>query len=52
MNLKNHPPVVMMVTAFGDDENYNLAMNLGADDFFTKPLDFFHLREKLKMVKC
>jgi CheY-like chemotaxis protein len=46
------PPVVMMVTAFGDDENYNLAMNLGADDFFTKPLDFLHLREKLKMVKC
>ena len=46
------PPVVMMVTAFGDDENYNLAMNLGADDFFTKPLDFLHLREKLKLVKC
>jgi CheY-like chemotaxis protein len=41
------PPVVMMITAFGDDENYTKAMNLGADDFLTKPLNFSHLREKL-----
>lgn len=45
------PPVVMMITAFGDDENYNQAMSLGADDFLTKPLNFLHLREKLKMVR-
>jgi len=45
------PPVVMMITAFGDDENYTHAMKLGADDFLTKPLNFNHLREKLKMVK-
>ena len=43
------PPVVMMVTAYGDDENYNQAMNLGADDFLTKPLDFNLLKEKLKL---
>ena len=34
------PPVVMMITAYGDAENYNTAMRLGADDFLTKPLDF------------
>jgi CheY-like chemotaxis protein len=45
------PPTVMMITAFGDDENYQHAMRLGADDFLTKPLNFTHLREKLKTVK-
>ena len=45
------PPIVMMITAFGDDENYQQAMKLGADDFITKPLNFTHLREKLKSVK-
>jgi CheY-like chemotaxis protein len=42
------PPVVMMVTAYGDEENYNTAMRLGADDFLTKPIDFTLLKEKLK----
>ena len=42
------PPVVMMITAYGDDENYNEAMKLGADDFLTKPVDFISLKEKLK----
>ncbi len=42
------PPVVMMITAYGDDENYNQAMQLGADDFLTKPVDFTSLKEKLK----
>ncbi len=42
------PPIVMMITAYGDDENYNMAMELGADDFLTKPLDFTTLKEKLK----
>ncbi|MDO1501283.1 response regulator [Winogradskyella maritima] len=41
------PPVVMMVTAYGDDENYNTAKSLGADDFLTKPVDFKLLKEKL-----
>lgn len=45
------PPVVMMITAYGDTENYNQAMELGADDFLTKPLDFNLLKEKLlKMI--
>ncbi len=42
------PPVVMMITAYGDEENYREAMKLGADDFLTKPLDFSALKEKLK----
>ncbi len=42
------PPVVMMITAYGDEENYNQAMRLGADDFLTKPLDFKLLKDKLK----
>jgi len=42
------PPLVMMITAYGDDSNYNEAMKLGADDFLTKPLDFILLKEKLK----
>lgn len=46
---KNHkpPPVVMMITAYGDDENYKQAMQLGADDFLTKPVDFTELKEKI-----
>lgn len=42
------PPVVMMITAYGDEENYKQAMSLGADDFLTKPIDFAVLKEKLK----
>jgi CheY-like chemotaxis protein len=42
------PPMVMMITAYGDDDNYNEAMKLGADDFLTKPVDFNNLKEKLK----
>ena len=43
------PPVVMMLTAYGDEENYRQAMQLGADGFLTKPLDFNLLKEKLKI---
>jgi two-component system chemotaxis response regulator CheY len=44
------PPVVMMITAYGDEENYKQAMDKGADDFLTKPLDFNLLKEKLKTL--
>ncbi len=43
------PPVVMMITAYGDKENYEMAMKLGADDFLSKPIDFATLKEKLKL---
>ena len=42
------PPIVMMITAYGDRDNFNEAMRLGADDFLTKPVDFPSLKEKLK----
>jgi two-component system chemotaxis response regulator CheY len=44
------PPVVMMITAYGDPENYKRAMELGADDFITKPVDFNVLKEKIKLT--
>lgn len=44
------PPVVMMVTAYSDEDNYQQAMTLGADDFITKPIDFNLLKEKLKII--
>lgn len=47
---KSPPPVVMMITAYGDTENYNKAMELGADDFLTKPVDFKKLKEKIKSL--
>lgn len=43
------PPVVMMITAYGDGENFRIAKYLGADDFLTKPVDFNLLKEKLKI---
>lgn len=45
------PPVVMMITAYADEENHNQAMENGANDFLTKPLDFNLLKEKLKTLK-
>lgn len=47
---KTPPPIVMMITAYGDTENYNTAMRLGADDFLTKPVEFTILKEKLKSI--
>ena len=45
----NPPPVVMMITAYGDAENYSTAKTLGADEFLTKPVDFALLKEKFKI---
>jgi CheY-like chemotaxis protein len=44
------PPIVMMITAYADDDNYNTAKQLGADDFLNKPVDFAALRDKLKSL--
>jgi len=45
------PPVVMMITAYGDDEKHRLSLKLGADDFLTKPIDFNLLKSKLKSLE-
>jgi two-component system, response regulator, stage 0 sporulation protein F len=39
---------VMMVTAYGDDERRRRAEQLGASEFMTKPVDFAHLKERLR----
>jgi CheY-like chemotaxis protein len=49
-NHKEPPPVVMMITAYGDEDNYKKAMELGADDFLTKPVDFGTLKDKIKSI--
>jgi len=46
----NPPPVVMMITAYGDEHNRTTAEKLGANDFLTKPLDFSKLKEKLNAL--
>jgi two-component system, chemotaxis family, chemotaxis protein CheY len=40
-------PTIMMITAYGDKENYEQAMSLGANDLLNKPIDFIALKEKL-----
>jgi CheY-like chemotaxis protein len=44
------PPVIMMITAYSDEQNYRQAMSYGANDFLTKPLNFAELKEKLKNI--
>lgn len=44
------PPVVMMVTAYGDEKNYHEATANGANDFLTKPVDCGALKEKIRML--
>ena len=43
------PPAVLMITAYGDEENHRQAIEKGANDFLTKPLDFDLLKQKLKL---
>jgi len=38
---------VMMITAYGDENNYKNAISIGADDFMSKPVDFNALKDKL-----
>lgn len=49
-NYLNPQPKVMMITAYGDDENRQTAKRLGADKFLTKPLDFILLKDTLKNI--
>ena len=38
---------VFIITAYGDEQNFNMAKKLGADDYFIKPLQFELLKSKL-----
>ncbi|MFD2200492.1 response regulator [Shivajiella indica] len=39
---------VSMISAYGDSENYDKAINSGAKEFFTKPIDFESLKKEIK----
>jgi CheY-like chemotaxis protein len=38
---------IAMITAYGDDESRRRALEAGASDFLTKPLDFDELKSKI-----
>lgn len=38
---------VSMISAYGDEDNYNKAIESGAKEFFTKPIDFESLRTEI-----
>ncbi len=45
---KKFPAInVSMISAYGDNENYTRAMDSGAKEFFTKPIDFESLRKEI-----
>ena len=45
---EKHPDIkVSMISAYGDEENYQKAINSGAKAFFTKPIDFSSLKEEI-----
>ena len=47
--IKNYFPElkVAMITAYGDQNNYQQAIEYGCDDYMTKPIDFIQLKNKL-----
>jgi CheY-like chemotaxis protein len=38
---------VFVITAYGDENNFSMAKNFGADDYFTKPLEFELLKSRI-----
>ncbi|SHI37929.1 Response regulator receiver domain-containing protein [Hymenobacter daecheongensis DSM 21074] len=46
----NPPPLVMMITAYGDPQSHAAARQLGANELLSKPLDFALLRQKLLLA--
>ncbi|SIO01899.1 response regulator [Algoriphagus halophilus] len=38
---------VSMISAYGDTENYEKAIDSGAKEFFTKPIDFEYLKKEI-----
>jgi len=38
---------VMMITAYGDENNYKNAISIGADDLMSKPVNLNDLKDKL-----
>lgn len=50
--VKNQFPAinVSMISAYGDTENFKKAMESGAKEFFTKPIDFDSLRKEIGKI--
>jgi CheY-like chemotaxis protein len=48
-NIKTRFPQIQvsMISAYGDRENYNKAIESGAKGFFTKPVDFESLKNEI-----
>jgi CheY-like chemotaxis protein len=38
---------IFMITAYGDERNYCICMEYGADKFITKPIDFNDLKDMI-----
>jgi YesN/AraC family two-component response regulator len=38
---------VSMITAYGDEHNFNAAMSTGAEHYFTKPIDFVQIKKDM-----
>lgn len=48
---KKFPDIkVSMISAYGDQENYDRAMESGAKEFFTKPIDFNSLKDEILKI--
>ncbi|NBC27861.1 MAG: response regulator [Bacteroidetes bacterium] len=48
---KKFPEIkVSMISAYGDRENYDRAMESGAKEFFTKPIDFSSLKDEILKI--
>ncbi len=47
--IKSNFPEIMvsMISAYGDEKNYKRAIESGAKEFFTKPIDFNSLKEEI-----
>jgi len=41
---------VIMITAYGDEQNFLEAKEFGAEEYFTKPIEFDNLKEKLDLL--
>lgn len=50
--VKNQFPQIQvsMISAYGDNENYEKAINSGAKEFFTKPIDFGSLKQEVQQM--
>lgn len=47
----NYPHIkVSMISAYGDNDNYQKAIESGAKEFFTKPIDFNSLKNEITNI--